>query len=144
MKHNCPQCGNYHLRGVSLDGLLVKDGKILLIKRGNDPYKGYWALPGGYLEYDERTEEACCREFEEETGVKVEIEKLVGVFSAPKRHPLQVVTAAYSLHYISGEAHAADDALDAKWFDLDALPELAFDHKEMIDTYLKSRTTSIQ
>ena len=72
---------------LTVDGILLKKGEILLIKRKNPPFKNSWALPGGFVEYGEKTEDAVLREFFEETGLKTTIKKLIGVYSDPDRDP---------------------------------------------------------
>ncbi|HDI74746.1 MAG TPA: NUDIX hydrolase, partial [Thermoprotei archaeon] len=67
--------------------ILTEDGAIVLIKRSKDPFKGYWALPGGFVEYGETVEEAAIREAFEETGIRIELLALVGVYSDPSRDP---------------------------------------------------------
>lgn len=132
----CPECGRFNNRGSSIDAVIVSDDKILLIKRGANPFKGFWALPGGYVEWDESTEEAVIREVQEEIGVVVESSKLIGVYSSPNRHPKQVIDMAYAVT-ISGSPKAGDDALEYEWFLLNDLPtELAFDHEIIIGDYL--------
>ena len=111
-------------------------GKVLLIRRGNEPFKGCWALPGGFMEMDEPIERCAVRELKEETGIEVvENElRLVGVYSAPGRDPRgRTVTAAYAvrLHDIPA-ATAGDDAAELRWWPLAALPPLAFDHTQII------------
>src|SRR5215203_2202919 len=64
-----------------------EEGRILLIRRGTEPYEGYWALPGGFVEVGETLEEAAAREAEEETGLEIEIVRLIGVYSDPDRDP---------------------------------------------------------
>jgi 8-oxo-dGTP diphosphatase len=119
-------------RGVSVDGVILRGKKILLIKRANDPFKGYWALPGGYVDWDETTEEAVAREVMEETGLKVISAKLTGIYSSPSRHPQQVINIAYFVETV-GEPKAADDALELQWFSIGELPsDLAFDHNKII------------
>jgi 8-oxo-dGTP diphosphatase len=119
---------------VTVDAVIVEKGKILLIKRGNPPYKGYWALPGGFVEYGETTEEAVVRETKEETGLTCEVLKLTGVYSAPDRDPRgHTVSVVYLMTIVGGEADAGDDAADAAWVDLGELPdEIAFDHATII------------
>ena len=124
--------GNYLKPSIAVDGILIKNGKILLIKRKNEPFKGKWALPGGFVEYGERVEDAILREFEEEVGLKAKIRKLLGVYSKPDRDPRGHVISIVFLLDAEGEAKAGDDASDAKFFDLNALPPLAFDHAEII------------
>jgi 8-oxo-dGTP diphosphatase len=134
----CPHCGKYNNRGVSVDAVIINDGKILLVRRGDDPFKGYWALPGGYVEWDESIEETVKREAEEETGLHVKTLKLIGVYGSPKRHPKQVINVAYLINGYNGELSHGDDAKDAKWFALDMLPpDLAFDHYEIIQDAMK-------
>ncbi|RLI30286.1 NUDIX hydrolase, partial [Candidatus Bathyarchaeota archaeon] len=73
---------------IAVDVVIVrKDGSIVLIKRKNEPFKDHWAIPGGFVEYGERVEEAAIREAKEETGLEIRIKKLVGVYSDPNRDP---------------------------------------------------------
>lgn len=128
----CPKCGRFGNRGISIDAVIAKDDKILLIKRGIDPFKGYWALPGGYVEWDESTEGTVAREVSEELGLTVESCKLIGIYSSPDRHPKQVVNVAYTVK-ASGEPKAGADAAEFKWVALSELPkEMAFDHRKII------------
>ena len=118
---------------VAVDGVVIKDRKILLVKRGKDPFKGKYALPGGFVEYGERVEDAVIREVFEETNVKVKIKDLLGVYSDPNRDPRgHVISIAFLLEYVSGEPTGGDDAAEAGWFDMDNLPPLAFDHDKII------------
>jgi 8-oxo-dGTP diphosphatase len=113
--------------------ILIENGKILLIKRGREPFKGEWALPGGRIEEDETAEQCLKREMKEETGLDVEPIKLTGLYSDPKRDPRGIIAATYLVKRISGEPKAGDDAAELKWFELENLPELATDHKKMIE-----------
>jgi 8-oxo-dGTP diphosphatase len=118
---------------LTVDGVIVEEGKILLIKRGNEPYKGLWALPGGFVEYGETTEKAVVREVKEETGLLCNIVKLVGVYSDPDRDPRgHTVSVVYMLKVSTGHISAGDDAVKACWFPVDELPEVAFDHSIII------------
>jgi 8-oxo-dGTP diphosphatase len=130
----CSHCGRFANRGVSVDAVVINGGKILLIKRGAEPFKGYWGTPGGFVEWDESTEDAAKRELQEETGLVAADVKLVGVYSSPDRHPRQVINAAYLVRVEDVSlVMASDDADDAQWFALDDLPkELAFDHRQII------------
>ncbi len=109
--------------------------KLLLIKRGGKPYKGKWALPGGFVQLDEDLEEAARRELQEETGVSgVYLEQLY-TFGAPQRDPRErVITVAYYALIPSEriEIRAASDAEAVGWFATDELPMLAFDHDEIL------------
>jgi 8-oxo-dGTP diphosphatase len=125
---------------VTVDGVLIDGERILLIKRGNDPFKGFWALPGGFVEYGETTEHAAVREVKEETGLCCEINRLVGVYSAPDRDPRgHTVSIVYVMSVREGEMKAGDDAAGAEWHSLAELPErIAFDNSNIIRDALKS------
>jgi 8-oxo-dGTP diphosphatase len=125
---------------VTADGLVIKNDKILLIRRGNEPFKDMYALPGGFLEYGETMEDCVVREVKEETGIITDIIQLSGVFSSPDRDPRgHFVTAVYHLRPTGGKLRAGDDAAAAKWFDLDALPEMAFDHADIVKEFIERR-----
>jgi ADP-ribose pyrophosphatase YjhB (NUDIX family) len=133
----CPHCGRYLNRACSVDALFVKDSQILLVLRGVEPYKGYWAIPGGHVDFDETFEEAALRELKEETGLIGSQTSLLGVFSNPKRHPKQTAAVAYIVKNAVGEPKGNGDAKEAKFFPLNELPtNLAFDHSEIINKYL--------
>ena len=116
--------------------VITKDAepKVLLIQRGFDPYKGCWAFPGGFMNIDETTEQCAIRELEEETGLKVDTINQIGAYSKVDRDPRgRTITVAY-LAIVDGPIEVAgqDDAAKAEWWPLSALPELAFDHKEIL------------
>lgn len=114
---------------LTVDGILIEDGCILLIQRKHSPFLGSWALPGGFVEYGEKTEDALIREMSEETGLKIKIHALLGVYSDPSRDPRgHTVTVVYLVEPVGGVVNAGDDAMSAKFFKADELPELAFDH----------------
>ena len=122
---------------LTVDMILVENGKILLIKRKNNPFKGYYALPGGFVEYGEKVEDAAVREMLEETSLDVKINRLLGVYSDPKRDPRgHTVTIVFEVMRIRGELQGKDDALEARFFPLNSLPQLAFDHRKIIQDYL--------
>ena len=109
--------------------------KVLLIRRGADPYIGKWAIPGGFLDMDENLEACALRELEEETGVKdVYLEQLY-TFGDVARDPRERVisVAYYTLISVEGQTiEAGDDADETAWFDLGNLPDLAFDHAKIL------------
>ncbi len=108
------------------------EGEVLLIRRASDPYEGQWALPGGFVEVGETLEDAASREAEEETGLKVEIVRLVGVYSDPDRDPRgHNVSCAYLARVREGEPSAATDAAEVSFLDPSTV-ELAFDHEKII------------
>jgi 8-oxo-dGTP diphosphatase len=123
---------------LTADGILIHEQEILLVKRKNDPFKGVWALPGGFIEYGETTESAVIREVLEETGIRAQIRSLAGVYSDPKRDPRgHTITIAYLLDVIDGDLQSGDDAAEVKFFALSSLPKLAFDHKQIISDAVK-------
>jgi 8-oxo-dGTP diphosphatase len=104
--------------------------RVLLIQRGNPPFRGSWALPGGFVEQGEQVVEAAPRELAEETGMRVGELRLLGVYDTPGRDPRGWTVSVVYLARVPSEAAVAggDDASDARWFAVDHLPELAFDH----------------
>jgi 8-oxo-dGTP diphosphatase len=109
--------------------------EILLIQRGNPPFQGRWALPGGILEEDEDLDVCARRELEEETGVAGLALEQLHAFGAPGRDPRgRFVTVAYLTLVQPGRLSpkAASDAAGVRWFAIDALPALAFDHGEIV------------
>ena len=113
-----------------------RDLKLLLIQRGGEPFKGQWALPGGFVDMDEDLESSALRELEEETGVRDLFVEQLYTFGAPGRDPRgRVISVAYFalVNLTDHPAVAASDAEQAEWYKLDELPELAFDHARIID-----------
>ena len=118
---------------LTCDGLVVRQGKVLLVRRGKEPYQGRYALPGGFVEYGESAPDCAVREVKEETGLDTEVLRLVGVYSEMGRDPRgHFVTLLYLMSEIGGELKAGDDAEVAGFFDTSDLPEMAFDHERMI------------
>ncbi|MFB6840258.1 NUDIX domain-containing protein [Streptomyces sp. NPDC056361] len=115
----------------------TEDGRVLLIERGWDPFKGRWALPGGHVDAGETSRQAAARELAEEAGVLVDPATLrqIGTWDAPDRDPRgRYVTVAY-LAVVPADTTAAagDDATKADWWPYDSLPPLAFDHDAILD-----------
>jgi 8-oxo-dGTP diphosphatase len=128
--------------GVAVDGMIFIGNKLVLIRRKNQPYKGKLALPGGFVEYNETTENAITREIQEELGVKTKIKKLVGVYSEPDRDPRgHVVSVVYELQIMEGKLKAGDDAASFELVPLKKLfkiqSDLAFDHDIIINEIIK-------
>ncbi len=122
---------------ITVDGIILEQGMVLLIRRGNPPFKGLWAFPGGFVEYGESVEDAVCREVFEETGLKTCVVSLVGVFSDPDRDPRgHTITVAFRLKQAGGALQSGDDAADVKFFKVDELPRLAFDHALILQKVL--------
>lgn len=108
-------------------------GRVLLIRRGNPPYKGRHALPGGFVDIGETVEDACRRELMEETGVEAHALELVGVYSDPVRDPRNHTCAVvYLTRLTSAKPVAGDDAASAEWIEDWRKVELAFDHAHIL------------
>lgn len=120
---------------VTVDLLIFRPAtQILLIERGGDPFKGYWALPGGYVEKGESLEQAALRELQEETSLENLDLTQLGAFGDPGRDPRDwTVTVAYWTYVKDAKAEAGSDAARVGWFDIDKLPELAFDHGKIVE-----------
>ena len=117
--------------------------KVLLIQRGNEPFKGQWAFPGGFMNMDETTEQCAIRELEEETGLKVTEIQQIGAYSKVDRDPRgRTVTVAYLAIIDKVEVvQGLDDAAKAQWFSLSSLPKLAFDHEDIMNDVIKKIIT---
>jgi 8-oxo-dGTP diphosphatase len=110
-----------------------KSGRLLLVRRKNPPFQGQYALPGGFVEYGERMDEAALRELREETGIGGKILRLVGVYSRPDRDPRgHCVSAAYLIDPGNAVPVAGDDAAEAEFVEHYRAQRLAFDHDEII------------
>lgn len=128
---------------VTVDTVLFKKERerafLLLIKRKNNPFKGFWALPGGFVDENEDILEAAKRELFEETTIKCDSLIQVGAFGKPFRDPRShVITIAY-YGWVEADivGKAADDAKELAWFDINDLPNLAFDHEVIINEAIK-------
>jgi 8-oxo-dGTP diphosphatase len=127
-----------------VDIVLHRDPQgILLIERGNPPHG--WALPGGFIDCGESAEQAALREALEETGLAVRLTGLLGVYSDPDRDPrFHTLSVAYTAECDDGASPCAgDDARNARFFPLDALPvDIAFDHRRIIADFAKKLSRS--
>ena len=115
-------------------GYDLREGlSVLLIQRGIDPFKGQWAFPGGFLRMDEDADTCARRELLEETGFKAASFIQFGTFSEVNRDPRErVITIAYMALVRKGDVQGGDDAADARWFPVAAVPPLAFDHDRIL------------
>ncbi len=131
----------YKKPSITTDIFIFDENKnFILIKRKNNPFKGCWALPGGFVDYGETVEHAAIREALEETSIDVELDKLINVYSDPNRDSRgHTITIAYTAKGDFKKAKANDDAIDISIFnsqDLDNI-DLAFDHQQIINDALK-------
>jgi 8-oxo-dGTP diphosphatase len=121
----CPDCGYVHFEDpkVAVGVVVEKDGEIVLGKRNHEPKLGCWSFPSGFVDAGEVLEDAARREVEEETGLEVEITRLLGVYSSAGE---RVVFVAYAGSAVGGELVAGDECMEVATFPPDRLPELAF------------------
>lgn len=113
---------------LMVDVIIPSEEGIVLVRRGSDPFEDQWALPGGFVEIGETVEEAAIRETAEETGLAVEISRLVGVYSDPDRDPRgHNVSVAFVVQVLGGDLVASSDAAEVAVLDPETV-ELAFDH----------------
>lgn len=113
--------------------------KVLLVKRGNEPFKGKWALPGGFLNEDETAEECALRELKEETGLDLKPNQIyqVHTFTSLDRDPRgRTISICFSAFVDYEKVAGGDDAAEAQWVSFADLPDLAFDHESMCETSL--------
>ena len=132
----------YPRPAVTADCIVITkepEPKVLLIERGDEPFKGCWAFPGGFMNMDETTEQCAIRELEEETGLRVSDVHQIGAYSKVDRDPRgRTITVAYLTIIDEPIAvNGQDDAAKAQWFPLSVLPELAFDHYDIMQDAVK-------
>jgi 8-oxo-dGTP diphosphatase len=139
-----PSTYKYPRAALTVDGVVfgfdAEELKVLLIRRGHAPFKGKWAMPGGFVEMDETLDEAARRELEEETGLHVVFLEQLYTFGAVRRDPRgRVVSVAYYalVELVRHPAKGASDASDARWFPVARPPALAFDHAAILRTALE-------
>lgn len=135
-------CYRYPHPAVTTDCVIFGfDGRklnVLLIKRGAEPYSGKWAFPGGFIRIDETAEEGALRELKEETDLTPLYIEQFHTYSAVERDPRErVITIAYLALVKLQEVRGGDDAIQAKWFAIEEVPQLAFDHDKILRDALK-------
>jgi 8-oxo-dGTP diphosphatase len=139
---------NFPRPAVTVDAVVVctEKNSILLIKRKNHPFKGKWALPGGFVDEDEIPEKAVQRELKEETNLELKPLSMIGVFGEKGRDPRGwTISVAYYFECIEGlmsMAKSGSDSAETEWFPTSELPELAFDHKKIIAKALDGKDRS--
>lgn len=117
--------------------IIRKDGTFVLVKRLNPPFEGYYALPGGFVEFGETVESAAVREAKEEIGLEVKLTRIVGVYSNPNRDPRgHVVSIVFLADEVGGELRSGSDAREVKAL-RDVPSKLAFDHQQILEDAFK-------
>lgn len=143
-----PHCYKYPQVALTADCVSFSyDSKklyVLLVRRGQEPFKDCWAFPGGFVNPDETAEEGARRELAEETGLKADYFEQLKVFSAPGRDPRQrTVTVPFIVLSKLSDVKGLDDAQEARWFPVDQIPQLAFDHLQIFDEALAALKRSL-
>jgi ADP-ribose pyrophosphatase YjhB (NUDIX family) len=120
----CPACGAVHYRNAkpTASALVIRDGQVLLGRRGIEPGLGEWDIPGGFLEPWERPEEGAVRELAEETGLVVRTTELLTVLVDTYQGDVYTLNLYFLAEPVSGEPHPADDLIELRWFGPDELP----------------------
>ena len=130
----------YQNPALAVDAAVRCNDTVLLIQRGNEPWKGAWALPGGFVEYGEDPRDAVLRELEEETGLKGTIIRLLDARGNPERDPRKHIVSIVYLVEAEGEPIGGDDAADARFWPIDMVLngelEIAGDHTEILRDWL--------
>ena len=128
MRPVCPQCGWIHFIDpkVAAAVLVERDGRVLLVRRANEPFRGLWTLPAGFVNGGEDPAEAAARECLEETGLNVRVTQVLDVIAGREHERGADFVIVYHAEVINGELVPADDADAADWFTRDKLPSLAF------------------
>jgi len=139
----------YPRPAVTVDIIVLNEieesSQILLIERKQEPFKSQWALPGGFVDIDEEIENAAYRELEEETSIKEINLTQFHTFGKIDRDPRgRTISIIYSgtLLNMNQKIEAGDDAKNLKWFDINNLPKIAFDHNDIIDKFLQYKKSS--
>jgi len=133
-------CMEYRNPALAVDAAVRRGNEVLLIQRGNEPWKGAWALPGGFVDYGEDPTDAVLRELEEETGLTGQIVRLLDAKGDPERDPRKHIVSIVYLIEADGEPEGGDDAADAKFWPIDLVLDgelpIAGDHMEILRDWL--------
>jgi 8-oxo-dGTP diphosphatase len=144
----CQECGFiFYINPKVAAGVLIEvEGRVLLVRRGIEPHFGSWTLPAGFTEYGETVEQTAIRECREETGLEIELDDLLGVYSVNSDFYGHLVLVLYSAHVVSGEMVAGDDASEVGLFAPAELPQdLAFQaHREALREWRESIEESVR
>jgi 8-oxo-dGTP diphosphatase len=127
---------------VMVDAVVVRNDKLLLVKRKKDPFKGFLTFPGGKVDEGEKVEDAVKRELQEETSLEIEPTEILGVYSDPSRDPRgHRISITFIAKVISGEAKASSDAESIEWLSVNEQKDLGFDHNKILKDYRQWRSS---
>ena len=143
-RFDCAACGRRHYLNSkpTAGGLVVRDGKLLLVRRQNEPFKDWWDVPGGFLDAGEHPEAAVVRELREETGLEVRPARLFGMYMDTYGDDGEpTLNIYYECEVVGGREQAGDDAVELGWFGVDEIPEnVAFENgRQVIEDWRTSR-----
>lgn len=138
-RYACSEHGvlwHLHRNAPCADALVLHDDQVLLIKRGREPFKGMWAMPGGFQEFGEHPSTTVTREVQEETGVTIELTGILGIYAQKiSAKEFRQVTVFVGQPTSQNSPRAGDDAADCRWFPIDELPDtlVPFHHQRFVD-----------
>lgn len=141
----CPTCARYNARNITCNVIVWKDQKVLLIQRDHEPGKGLWAIPGGYVGWDETVEESARRELQEETGLVAGKLQFVGTRSdSTAGDERQNIDLYFYTSEVSGEPkQQVGEVKNMDWFSLEELPQpMAFDHGRLLKLFVNNIKTN--
>ena len=141
----CPNCGWVHYENPTptVQAWIDRDGEFLALRRADEPNKGEWNMPGGFVEVDESGPEAIAREVLEETGLEIAAEEVIGIFASTYgegEDAKSIFDVAYLCSLEGGEMEVSDESLEAGWFSLDDFPRPAFEGERKALAALRSRS----
>ncbi len=119
---------------LTVDAVIAdREGRVLVMERGTEPFRGTWVLPGGYVDPGETVEQACIREVREELGLEVKLTGLIGIYSEPGRDPRgSVVSIAYRAEVVDGTLTVTAEARAHRWLEPDEVVPMGFDHARIL------------
>ncbi|HYK93497.1 MAG TPA: NUDIX hydrolase [Thermoplasmata archaeon] len=128
---------------LTVDAVWIHRHRVLLVRRGRSPFRGHWALPGGFVEPEESVETAVVRELREETGLTARPARIIGVYSGPDRDPRKpTATVAFLMRGRPGLPRGGSDASSAAWVPIAEAKPLAFDHAQILSDAIRQRDRS--
>lgn len=132
----CPSCGFVHYRNPTptVQAWIERDGSFLALRRNQDPFRGRWNTPGGFVEPGEAGPEAIAREVREETALEIETERVIGIYASAygdEENAEPIFDVAYLCRVVGGELEVSDESSESEWFPLAEFPEPAFEGERL-------------